>query len=164
MGRAGRLRRRHLALPSLCDGPLPLPTSCGKGFSRARDSEPGAEALRGGADDDRARLVDLDHREAALDAAVGAEAEDAVEAEEAVLVVERLGGEVGTLVAAGQCGGERGCVVAERREPRRRVAVERLEALLEIRAAGRIGRRVPGAVEIGLGEQRGIVPESPVPR
>ena len=82
---------------------------------------------------------------AALGAAIGQEAEDAVDARPAVGAGDRLGREVAAWLQPREMAGERHGIVGERRQPVRRPAVGGDELALEIGAPRRIGRGIPGA-------------------
>src|SRR5260221_637052 len=118
------------------------------------------EGFRGGADDLGAIALDLEHREAALNHAVGAEAEDAVDAGKSARIVQRRR-RIG--VAAGLAGrdGRQGRrVVAEGGKTRRRQVVERAEPLPEVAGRGGCGRGDPAADQRRLGAEAGLVPQA----
>src|SRR4051812_18701231 len=92
------------------------------------------ESLRGGAHHLAAGAVDLEHREAALDEPVGTEAEDTVDSGETARIGQRFLGERGGARLARQDRGERGRVITQGGEARRRLIVELAIAALEFAA------------------------------
>src|SRR6516162_2202644 len=117
------------------------------------------KALRRRADHDVALGPDLEHSEAALDQSLRGEAEQPVNAGEAIWVEDRLGREGRAALATGKHGRERCGVVAKRGEPRRLAAIGGSVALLEIAAC--LGRRggEPATVERRLVAEVGLIPQ-----
>ena len=96
------------------------------------------ECFRRGADHLAAARRDAHHREAALVGAVGAEAEDAVDAGEARLIGQDLFGEALRALRLHQRGDQRDGVIGERRGAHRVLPVARAIARRKVAEAGRI--------------------------
>src|SRR5215471_12612142 len=90
-------------------------------------------------------VMDFHHGEAALDGAVGLEAEDAVDAAEPGGIGQRGGAEIRAVVAARQHGGQQRRVIGDGGEARRIAPVGGVEAAAELLPGSRIGRREPAA-------------------
>src|SRR5882757_1910368 len=89
------------------------------------------KALRRGIDDGAGAAMNFEHGQAALHQAVGAQAENTVDAGKTVRARQCRRREISALRRAGQHGGKRGRVVTQGCEPRRLGLVKLLVALFE---------------------------------